>query len=101
MGDAEVTEFLPACRPHGNSSPEAFIGTDSHNLLNRRCDGAAARGNFTPAAASRYIVTVVQLKLGAAPSARTGHIAGLAPLPRDPRALTVRVGGDARPKKRR
>jgi hypothetical protein len=55
----------------------------------------------TPAAASRYIINVVQLKLGAAPSTRTGHIAGLAPLPRDPRASTVRVGGDARPKKRR
>src|SRR4029077_11717098 len=55
----------------------------------------------TPAAASRYIITVVQLKLGAAPSTRTGHIAGLAPPPRDPRASTVRAGGDARPKKRR
>jgi hypothetical protein len=25
MGDAEVTEFLPARRPHGNSSSEARL----------------------------------------------------------------------------
>jgi FHA domain len=62
--------------------------------------GVFVNGN-TPAAAGRYIITVVQLKLGAAPSTRTGHIAGLAPLPRDPRASTVRVGGDARPRMRR
>lgn len=46
----------------------------------------------TPAAAGRYLITVVQLKSGAAPSTRTGHIAGLVPVPRDPRASTVRVG---------
>jgi len=47
------------------------------------------------------IVTVVQLKLGAAPSTQPEHIAGLAPLPRGPRASTDRVGGDARPRRRR
>jgi len=48
-----------------------------------------------------YVRTVVQLKLDAALSTRTGRIVALAPLSREPRVPSVHVGGGAPPRRQR